>query len=162
LENEDPFFLFIGEMWQALGADFDGKDRDVPWSAAFISFVVRNAGYQGFRFAAAHSRYIHDAIVKRRQGVAEAPFWGFRLSEHRPELGDLVCQWRIVSQTFDGAAIEESFKSHCDVVVELKDTFVRAIGGNVKESVFMKTYSLDSDGFLKNSKNVFAILRNNL
>jgi hypothetical protein len=141
--------------------DLDGKDKDVPWSAAFISFVVRNAGYQGFRFAAAHSRYIHDAIVKRQQGVAEAPFWGFRLSEHRPTLGDLVCQWRIDRRTFDDAAERDDFRSHCDVVVELKDTFVRAIGGNVRNSVAMKTYSLNLNGFLKNTGKVIAILRNN-
>ncbi len=149
-------------MWQALGMDLDGKDRDQPWSAAFISFVVRNAGYQGFRFAAAHARYIHNAIVNQQQGAVAAPFWGFRLTEHRPKLGDLVCQWREIPRTFAEAAEKDSFKSHCDVVVELNDTFVRAIGGNVKQSVAMKTFSLNAGGFLKNANRVFAILRNNL
>jgi hypothetical protein len=123
---------------------------------------VRNAGYQGFRFAAAHSRYIHDAIIKRQQDDVGAPFWGFRLSEHRPKLGDMVCQWRMVPRTFAEAARKDSFKSHCDVVVELRDTFVRAIGGNVGQSVAMKTFSLNDRGFLKNTNRVFAILRNNL
>lgn len=155
-EDQVPFFRFVGEMWQALGSDLDGKDKDAPWSAAFISFVVRKANYQGFRFAAAHSSYIHDAIVKRQQGVDDAPFSGFRLNEHRLELGDLVCQWRKIPQTFDSAAIQDWFKSHCDVVVELKDTFVRAIGGNVKESVLMKRYSRNLEGFLKNTKKGFC------
>lgn len=161
-EHHNPYFQFVGEMWQALGMALDGRDREIPWSAAFISFVVRNAGYQGFRFAAAHARYIHDAIVKRQQGAAEAPFWGFRLSEHRPKLGDLVCQWREVPRTFAEVAKKDAFKSHCDVIVEIKDTFVRAIGGNVRQSVAMKTFSLNSRRFLKNTNRVFAILRNNL
>ncbi len=161
-EDSEPFFRFVGEMWQAIDLNLDGRDTDVPWSAAFISFVVRNAGYQGFRFAAAHARYIHDSIVKRQQGDESSPFWGFRLEEHRPRLGDLVCQWRFDRRTFDEAAQIDWFKSHCDVVVEIRDTFVRAIGGNVGNSVKMKTFSLDSDGFLKPKDRVFAILRNNL
>ncbi len=161
-ETQDPFFRFVGEMWQAINIDLDGRNNDVPWFAAFISFVVRNANaYQGFKFAAAYSRYIHDSIVERQRGNANEPFWGFRLNEHRPKLGDLVCQWRITPRTFDQAAEIDRFPSHCDVVVELRDTFVRAIGGNVSNSVKMKTYSLNAQGFLKSANNVFAILRNN-
>ena len=38
-EHHDHYFLFVGEMWQALGMDLDGKDREVPWSAAFIENI---------------------------------------------------------------------------------------------------------------------------
>lgn len=82
-EHVDPFFKFVGEMWQSIGINLDGKDRDTPWSAAFISFCVRKAGITGFKFAAAHSRYIHDAIIKRFANQ-EAPFWGFRITEQPP------------------------------------------------------------------------------
>ena len=161
-EHHAPFFEHVGEMWRSLGMSLDGKDRDVPWSAAFISFVVRNAGYHGFRFAAAHARYIHQSIVARLEQDAAPPFWGFRLSEHRPRLGDLVCQWRFDRRAFDDAITSDAFKSHCDIVVEVRDTFVRAIGGNVSQSVAMKTFSLDDDGLLKDANRVFAVLRNNL
>ena len=43
-EFEDPFFRFVGEMWQALDEDLDGRDREWPWSAAYISFIMSNAG----------------------------------------------------------------------------------------------------------------------
>ena len=92
-ENVAPFAGFVGEMWQAIGMDHDGMDRGQPWSAAFISFVARRAGYNGFKFAAAHATYIHDSIVKRQAGQA-SPFWGFRLNEHAPVLGDMVCRNR--------------------------------------------------------------------
>ena len=65
LEHVAPFAGFVGEMWQKVGLNLDGTDRDQPWSAAAVSFMVRNAGrkYGRFRFAASHSRYIHHATV---------------------------------------------------------------------------------------------------
>jgi hypothetical protein len=161
-EHVAPFFRFVGEMWRGIGIDLDGRDRDQPWSAAFISWIVRGAapGYGGFRFAAAHSRYIHDAITKRESNSA-APFWGFRLHEHKVGLGDLVCQWRIDPQTYDGAKESDSFFSHCDVVVEVASGSVRALGGNNSHSVGFKTYAVNTNGFLKAENNVFAVLRNN-
>jgi hypothetical protein len=163
LEHTPPFHTFVGEMWRAIGSDLDGRDRDVPWSAAFISWIVRKAGpaYAGFRFAAAHARYIHDSIVKREAGTS-SPFWGFRLHEHKVGLGDLVCQWRKVPRTFDDAKTSDSFLSHCDVVVEVAPGSVRALGGNVGQSVGFKTYALNDNGFLKAENDVFAVLRNNL
>ena len=69
-EFNDPFAGYVGEMWQAIGVSLDGRDRDVPWSAAAISFMVRNAGrtfpqYQNFRFAAAHARYTRSSGGRR-------------------------------------------------------------------------------------------------
>ena len=162
-EHVDPYFKFVGEMWRAIGLDLDGKDRDQPWSAAFISWIVKQAGpaYNGFKTAAAHARYIHDSIKKRQAGTA-APFWGFRLHEHRVGLGDLVCQWRVNPMTFDKAAASDSFFSHCDVVVEVSGNAVRAIGGNNSHTVGFKTYATNADGFLKAENKVFALLRNNI
>ena len=163
LEHEAPFHTFVGEMWRAIGMDLNGRDRDQPWSAAFISWIVRNAGpaYAGFRFAAAHSRYIHESIVKREAGTSSS-FWGFRLHEHKVGLGDLVCQWREVPRTFDDARSSDGFLSHCDVVVEVAPGSVRALGGNVSHSVGFKTYAINDNGFLKTENEVFAVLRNNV
>jgi hypothetical protein len=162
-EHIAPFHTFVGEMWTAIGQNLDGRDRDQPWSAAFISWIVRNAGpeYSRFRFAAAHSRYIHDSIVKRESGTP-SPFWGFRLHEHRVALGDLVCQWRTSRRTFDDARSSEAFFSHCDVVVEVGPGSVRALGGNNSHTVGFKTYAVNADGFLKPENKVFAVLRNNV
>jgi hypothetical protein len=162
-EHIAPFHTFIGEMWRAIGMNLDGRDRDQPWSAAFISWVVRKAGtdYAGFRFAAAHSRYIHDSIVKRETGSA-SPFWGFRLHEHKVGLGDLVCQWRTSTRTYDDAKRSDAFFSHCDVVVEVGPGSVRAIGGNNSHTVGFKTYAVNAHGFLKAENKVFAVLRNNV
>src|SRR5215217_1687747 len=38
-EDLPPFFTFVGEMWKQVGQPhLDGRNRDQPWSAAFISF----------------------------------------------------------------------------------------------------------------------------
>jgi len=164
-EFDDPFAGFVGEMWQAIGLDLDGRDRDVPWSAAAISLIVRNAGkrfahYHGFRFAAAHARYLHDAIVRRQRADTSAPFWGFRLHEKRPELGDMVCRWRETPRSFDDAVTSDAFKSHCDIIVQIMPDEVLAIGGNVGNSVSITRYDKTPGGFLADSKGVFAHLVN--
>ena len=161
-EHISPHHRFVGEFWRSIGMNLDGKDRDVPWSAAFISFCVRTAGgYSGFKFAAAHARYVHQAIRRKLDGV-DGPFWGFRINKHKPQLGDMVCRGRgNPAVTYDQASRSDSFKSHCDIVVRITDTHVSTIGGNVSQSVSKTSYRLNSNGFLSNTGRVYAVLRNN-
>jgi hypothetical protein len=160
-ENVDPFAGFVGEMWRAIGMNLDGRDRDQPWSAAFISFVARRAGYNGFKFAAAHATYIHDSIVKRQAGQ-DSPFWGFRLNEHSPVLGDLVCRNRSGGTiTFAQAAKDDGFISHCDIVIQVGTRFIKVVGGNVGDSVRIRQCDTDDHGRIVGPETVFAVLRNN-
>ena len=161
LEFEDPQYKYVGEYWSKIGLSLDGKDRDQPWSAAFISFVARAAGYNDFKFAPAHSTYVYDAVNKRKSNVTTAPFWGFNINEHKPQLGDLVCRWRENLITSIDSLPSGGFKSHCDIVVEIRDSEVRTLGGNVNHSVSITPYPLNSDGFLKPASNVYGVLRNN-
>lgn len=167
-ETQDPYFKFVGEMWRAIGMDLDGRDTDVPWSAAAISFMIRNAGekipsskYSKFRFAAAHARYINDSISRRDGNDQDTPFWGFRLGERKPQLGDLVCRARAgQSLTFDFARNTGFFKSHCDLIVGMSDEKVLTIGGNVGNSVRVTEYDLTPSGFLDDTNEVFMFLGN--
>lgn len=161
-EFDAPFFEFVGEFWRALGIqNRDGRNRDEPWSAAFISFVVRRAGYERFMFSGAHARYIRDAKAKRQAGDASAPFWLFRLGEHKPQVGDLICARRQEGVSFDH--LPETFLSHCDVVMEVREQEreVRVLGGNVAQSVSMTTFQLDANGFVRPQGALIAIMRNN-
>lgn len=158
-ENVAPFFQRVGDFWQAININLDGRDRDQPWSAAFISFIMRQAGYADFRFSDSHDKYILDAKAKRNANNTNAPFWLFRLNEHKPQLGDLVCMWRINPRTFDN--LPNDFSSHTDVIVEIDDHTVKTLGGNVSQSVTQKTFALKSNGFLKSENKLFAIMRNN-
>ena len=160
-EHRTPFFQFVGEFWKSINLDLDGKDRDVPWSAAFISYCVREVGgYEDFKFAAAHARYAHQAIRRKLDGVAGS-YWGFKISDHKPEVGDMVCKSRAGSGvTYNFAADHDAYKSHCDIVTGISDTHVSTIGGNVSHSVSKTSYQLDNNGFLKSNGKVYAVLKN--
>lgn len=167
-EHVAPFAGFVGEMWKAIGqGGLDGTDKDVPWSAAAISFMVRNAGakYAKFSFAAAHSKFTHHAIQARLANDKSAPFWGFRLHEERPQIGDIVVRDNpdfAPAVTFDVAAKLDSYRSHSDIVVAIDSAKQRllAIGGNVSDSVGVSIYDLAPGDFLSDSKHTFALLRN--
>lgn len=167
-EHIAPFSGFVGEMWRAIGLpNLDGTDRDVPWSAAAVSFMVRNAGpkYANFRFAAAHSKYIHQAIRARLEGDRSVPFWGFRLDEVRPQIGDIVARDNPdigPEVTYDVAASLDAYRSHTDIVMQIDsdNQILRAVGGNVGHSVNIARYDLAPGDFLASTNNVFALLRN--
>jgi hypothetical protein len=164
-ENEDSFFKYVGEMWKAINLKHDGKDTDIAWSAAAVSFMVRNAGkkfgtYEKFRFAASHSKYIFDWINRQTNEDKTTPFWGFRPFEKRPQLGDIICKWRETPQTFQTAAVSDAYKSHCDIIVRIGPDDLQAIGGNVRNSVSLTTYKKTPAGFVEQTDNVFALLVN--
>jgi hypothetical protein len=164
-ETVDPFFKYVGEMWQAINLPHDGRDTDVFWSAAAISFMIRNAGkkfgkYKKFRFAATHSKYIFDSISRRMSDDEATPFWGMRLFEVQPQLGDIICKWRETSQTFETAAVSDAYKSHCDIIVRIAPDDLQAIGGNVGNSVNLTTYKKTPSGFVQRADNAFALLVN--
>lgn len=162
-ETVDPFFQYIGEMWKAIELPHNGRD-DIPWSAAAISFMVRQAStthavYKRFEFAASHSKYIHAAIANRAK--ADAPFHGYRLFEYKPQLGDLVARSRKGAISFEQAAASDAFKSHTDIVVAVHADAVYAIGGNVSNSVSVTRYAKTDSGYLSDAGGAFALLVNN-
>lgn len=167
-EHVRPFAGFVGEMWKAIGNDnLDGTDTGVPWSAAAISFMVRNAGpaYANFRFAAAHSKFVHHAIQAREEEDTTVPFWGYRLNEERPRIGDIVVRDNPdhgPNVDFDVAARLDSYRSHSDIVVRIDSANQRllAIGGNVSQSVGVAVYDLAPGDFLDDTRHTFALLRN--
>ena len=166
-ENIDPFFKFVGEMWKGISIKLDGKDVDVPWSAAAISFMVRQAaalfpGYGKFKFAAAHSKYMHDSIVKRNKDDSSVPFWGFRLDEALPQIGDIVGRWREVPRTFQDAVVSDSFKSHTDIIISVSPDFVLAIGGNISNSVSISRYPKTASGHLSDAQGAIILMVNQM
>lgn len=169
-EHLDPYYKRVGDYWKSINnTTLDGRNRNQPWSAAFISFIMRAAGYTDFKFYEGHWKYICDAKAKRLANKPNAPFWLFKLNEHKPQLGDLVVFWRKpegysdsqLVKTYEGVN-NTHFPSHTDVIVELKNDSVVTIGGNVDHSVDTKKLSLTNNGFLKANDKLFAIMRNNL
>lgn len=99
-----------------------------PWSAAFIAWLARGAGYtrEAFPDTVLHWDYIEAALAGRGAFSARDPAF------HAPRIGDLVCAPRGTTLTF---ATLRRGPYHCDLVVGVGDGTVEAIGGNVGDVV---------------------------
>lgn len=151
-EGEDVYSQKIGTYWAA-GTNtrgIDGSNHDHPWSAAFISWVMKTGGAgDKFRYSTLHSVYIYQAI-RDRLSNRDAGFWGYRLNEYKPNVGDLICWARQSGIDYDhqNAGV---YAGHSDIVVEVNAQEIFVIGGNVGDSVTKRPFALDAAGFLKES-----------
>jgi Uncharacterized protein conserved in bacteria (DUF2272) len=130
-----------------------------PWSAAFISWVMRTAGAgDAFKYSASHSVYTRAAKDNRIANSAN-PFKAYRIAELAPQVGDLICKSRAGSgATYDN--IRPGMTTHCDIVTEVRPRSLLAIGGNVNNSVAQKTVRTDPEGRIT-EPNYFAVIRIN-
>lgn len=162
----------VGEYWW-LGQDADRResawtglhdetgreipDRQIgfyPWSAAFISYVMRTAGAGGrFPYAASHYVYIDiakDMTLGRTSGWA---LYAERVDAYAPVPGDLICFSRASRRpmTYDRLPAPR-FAAHCDMVVARGKGQISVIGGNVNHAVTMKHVPVTADGRLADSR----------
>lgn len=147
-ESEDPYWERVGDYWKAIGfPELTGKNTDVPWSAAFISWVMREAGWEErFSYSEWHASYIRRSILARRREDPGFAYWGYRLSERAPQVGDLVGYARQGGVSYDYQPTV--YASHTDLVVAVRPHEIDVIGGNVKDSVTLKTLATDAQGRL--------------
>lgn len=168
-EDVQPYKNHVLKMWDELGGGRPPNNNtshdDWPWSGACISAFIRRAGgHAGFKFSSGHHRYIKDSIAQREASNQNAPFWGYRLAEKKPEVGDLVVQWRQTARTYDFVRsimnTNTTFKGHTDAVCEIADGYLWAMGGNNSHSVGRKQYHLTADGHLRAENRVFMLMKN--
>lgn len=167
-ENVEPLKSRIGVYWANLDRpDLDGGD-DVPWSAAFISYMMKLAG-AGAQFpkSAQHSVYfyrtINDKLTQRPQ-----PFLGYRVGELTIAPGDVIGMNRGAAPpiSYDVAAHDADYSSHADIVVDISPAgTISTIGGNVGKApgqVAGKTFSMKNGNLVNdanNSQQVFVVIR---
>lgn len=140
----------IRDYWLSFGhAPEDAVN--VAWSAAFISFVVKNASLsKSFAFAERHTTYLSDSKLAKQAGNASRAYWAVRLNERRLQVGDLVGAYRTGSgcgsavKTYD--SLPGDFCSHCDMVVAIRDEKAITLGGNVSNTVKAKEIPLTPTG----------------
>ena len=161
-ENVDPGYVYVGKYWKLLGMNYDGRDTTKYWSAAFISYVVYEAGgYSGFKYSQSHCDYVREAIKGQKKEDKNYPFWCYDRNKEKPKLGDIVCCWRNEKTTYDQASQnEEWYASHCDIIVGIDKQKVFTIGGNVNNSASVRAYNLDEEGLLKDENKVYALMKN--
>ena len=161
-EREEGLWQRVGEYWwdgvppnQEIAAATGihsprgtevADDTDTPWSAAFISYVMRLAGAASrFPYSASHSTYINAAASGSSPILrAEPP------ATYPPALGDLVCHARGAARTMSFADLPTSspFTSHCDIVVGVAAGELAVIGGNVDDAVTLHHIPLDGSSHI--------------
>ena len=126
-----------------------------PWSAAFISWVMCEAGLgeiAQFHRSIAHREYIDQAIRARDGMDADAAYVAYDAGEEPIEPGDLLCNarasadYRMLSDR--RRDVGRFAPTHCDIVVKVDERAGRifVIGGNVEESVSLTILPLRRDG----------------
>jgi peptidoglycan hydrolase-like protein with peptidoglycan-binding domain len=164
-ETDPRIRRVLQDYWKTgTGADYSDAQlgdssfqTDHPWSAAFISWVMKTAGAgPAFKYSSAHSTYTRWA-KDNRVGNADNPFKAYRTTEIVPQVGDIICRSRAGSgANYDN--IRPGMKTHCDIVTEVRPGGLIAIGGNVANSVSQKTLRTDAGGRLADP-NYFAVIR---
>jgi hypothetical protein len=141
---------------------------DTPWSAAFISYLMKMSGFSRaeFAFSDSHADYVQAAIgASAAEAEGRESFHAFRACDVRstpPRAGDLLCATRATAAATDGfaalpAAIAAArlsghgFPMHCDLVVRSDaggDAKLETIGGNVVQSVTLSRMTLNASKVL--------------
>jgi len=130
---------------------------DHPWSAAFISWVIRRAGAgDAFKYSSSHATYTRAAIDNRLASSTN-PFKAYRVTELAPQVGDIVCKARAGSgATYD--KVRPGMKTHCDIVTAVRPGWLLSVGGNVGNSVKATPVRTHPDGRIA-EPGYFAVIR---
>ncbi len=176
-EYEDSVFRRVGDYWTELAksppygswAGYTGKsgvqfspsgnvisNKNQPWSAAFISFVMSKAGAGSkFSYSPSHSVYIVKALEAAQKAGTTEVFIARRHKNYAPKPGDLIACERQPAidpnfDTYKAYVAGGKYEAHCDVVTEVHDKYLMTIGGNVSNSVTRKKWPLDTNGMIGN------------
>ncbi|WP_405907345.1 DUF2272 domain-containing protein [Streptomyces sp. NBC_00828] len=153
---QDYYSTGVGSPVAASDLQSSSWQSGHPWSAVFVSWVMRQAGAgSAFAYSTAHREYVSAAKRNAETGNTANPFWAYPIEKIVPEVGDLVCADRdngagcggVTYATIDNGT---AWSTHCDVVtaVDRAGRKLTAVGGNVSQSVKAKTIAIDGQGFV--------------
>ena len=162
----------IARNRRRFSAGTTGVWEEPPWSAAFISFILRAAGIDAREFppAPAHATYVDALIADAAEFPDRAPFIPHSPDAYGPALGDLICadrSSRPIAHWRDRAADAGRFRPmHCDIIVANVAGGVEAVGGNLRDAVTRVRLPTTPDGRLilapGATPRIFAIFENRL
>lgn len=122
---------------------------DTPWSAAFVSWVMRRAGVAGFATSSRHVDYVRAAW----QASTRSPYRMAAPEDAAPQPGDLLCYIRANARTLGHDGLVERLDGnadlpmHCDIVVAATPgEMAWLVGGNVQQAVTLRMLRLDAQG----------------
>ena len=152
---------------------------DQPWSAAFISFLMKQSNFSKdeFEFSDSHVDYVDKAVLsssaEARGEPVEYAYRACDVASTRPRQGDMICYTRDSAAGIDSHAkllahleMRRSVGSaapvpmHCELVTssdENGNAKIETIGGNVVQSVTLRRMTLNATKTL--SRTYFATRR---
>lgn len=147
-EDERKGSLAVAKYWSAVGLDFAGTDCTRPWSAAFISWVMREAGVPAAAFPPSplHAAYLRAVVAQA--AAPDARWIPHAIASYAPRPGDLICATRAGTRVPRFDAIPEDALLHCDIVIGPEAGQLASIGGNVRNAVSMSLRPVDAAGHL--------------
>ena len=170
MRNKRAFTL--GEPTACTRGELAGGGRSTlwgcqPWSAAFISFVLRATGIDAAEFppAAAHWQYVDALILQGDRWGGRATFLGREIEEYAPAPGDLVCADRsrrpLASLRARRAELGAGRPMHGEIVAEALPGEIVVIGGNVAQGVTAVRYATDAAGRLRRTTRPWFVVFEN-
>jgi hypothetical protein len=138
----------VGQYWRAVDEDWSGRDCDKPWSAAFVSWLMLEAGVPPEQFTPSglHADYLR--AIPGAGSDAGARFALRDASLYSPRPGDLICATRAGASIPAYNRIPDGTTMHCDLVVLNQGGRLESIGGNVRNSVSKTVRQVGPDGLL--------------
>lgn len=170
-DDAEVYAVRVNWYWRAVDKPrLTGNDCHQPWSAAFVSWIMREAGVPDDQFPPSDS---HWGYLTRLMAVADsdpgAAFWPHPVGDYQPRPGDLICATRGNGDTPPSGqsprlVLLEHRKLHCDIVVGREGDTLALIGGNVRNSVSKTILKLDKDGYMQPTKRRpwFMVMENRL
>jgi hypothetical protein len=144
--TERNVFLYPTLMRYWNSVDYPNWTRDTPWSAAFISYMLKDKGFPG---SAAHSEYVQNTLSNTTNWNA------YSIPKNMDKLvvkkGDVL-----VKPRSGGYA-----NSHGDMVYEIKDNKAYLVGGNISDSIGVRTIDLNPDGTIRDAGSYLILLKKN-
>ena len=147
----------VGDYWGSLRPSRTGTaaPRASRGRARSSSWVMARSGYSAAAVPARRPpRQLPRRALRPRASSEARRFCLHAPNEYSPKPGDLVCTgtagptWRHADSRTARRRIDNT-ANHCDVVTDVRGGFVHAVGGNVKNSVTMSLYPVDSRGRLQ-------------
>jgi hypothetical protein len=109
-------------------------DASNAWSAAFISYVMKEAGVNDFPVNVNHVNYFRKILNNEISSLVTKPM--DRIDEIG--IGDILCQCRGTGCSIDYNNFPTNAQpGHCDIVVKIEPGKIWTIGGNLGDTVKM-------------------------
>lgn len=139
------------QYWNNVGFPQGGVDgckgRACPWSAAYVSYLLRGASFTGGTSHVKYTKYNFDTATWKAFSIKK------NKDKIKIQLGDILIKARYGQYTSWGS-------SHGDVIYKIKNNKAYSSGGNVSGTAKMAaSFALTSDGFLSNPGEYVVILK---